>query len=327
MAGARRAALADLVDAADLVLVDAPCSGTGTWRRNPGGALAADPGAARAAGRRCRRGCSTSAAALVKPGGALVYIVCSLLDEEGPEQVVAFLAAPSRLGGATRSPCRGRAAWTGTSPHPGARRHRRLFRRSACAAVLDCVRYSLFGEADAFPARCRCCLRCGLLAVSSGSFGQKPDDQIDPRSLRFQKQGEPALAAGNHAAAERRAGDGAWRPIRATAAAFIALGHVAQAQALPGKAIRYYKDALLLEPNDVGALAGEGDALVQRGAVDRAKDNLARIKTLCKSGLPRRDDARRRDRQGPAAAVQTAQASDKVPPKGQEDQTPTTGKN
>ena len=66
-------------------------------------------------------------------------------------------------------------------------------------------------------------------------------------------------------------------------AAFILLAEVADARGLPGKAIRLYREALLLDPNDTRALRGQGEALVQRGAVARAKDNLAKIKTLCKS--------------------------------------------
>ena len=98
---------------------------------------------------------------------------------------------------------------------------------------------------------------------------------------------------------------------------------------LPGKAIRYYKDALLLEPNDVTALSGEGNALVQRGAVDRAKETLARIKTLCKGDCPASTSLAAAIAKGPPPLVQTAAATDKVPPKGQETTAtaPTTGKN
>lgn len=162
----------------------------------------------------------------------------------------------------------------------------------------------------------------GLLTVSSGSVGQKPDDQINPTSLAFQKRGEAAMAAGNLAAAN----DALETAVVAdpkNRAAFVALGKVAQAQALPGKAIRYYKDALLLEPNDVAALSGEGDALVQRGAVDRAKDNLARVQKLCGSATcPPATTLAAAIAKGPPAPVQTAQASDKVPPKGQEQSAP-----
>lgn len=89
--GEEAAKLADLRDAADVVLIDAPCSGTGTWRRNPEARW-------RLTSARLERLTATQArlldlgATLTKPGGALTYIVCSLLDAEGTAQVEAFLA-------------------------------------------------------------------------------------------------------------------------------------------------------------------------------------------------------------------------------------------
>ncbi|MDQ2892259.1 MAG: RsmB/NOP family class I SAM-dependent RNA methyltransferase, partial [Pseudomonadota bacterium] len=82
--------LADWRGTADSVLVDAPCSGTGTWRRNPEARWRLNQA-------RLDRLQATQAhildlaAALVKPGGAIVYIVCSLLDAEGADRVTAFL--------------------------------------------------------------------------------------------------------------------------------------------------------------------------------------------------------------------------------------------
>ncbi len=49
---------------------------------------------------------------------------------------------------------------------------------------------------------------------------------------------------------------------------------------------RLYREAQLLEPNDVAALKGQGEALVAKGAVVRAKDNLVKIRTLCKGVCP-----------------------------------------
>ena len=85
-------ALSEWRDAADCVLVDAPCSGTGTWRRNPEARWRLTPA-------RLERLVATQAhllevaAGLVRPGGVLVHVVCSLLDVEGRGQVATFLAA------------------------------------------------------------------------------------------------------------------------------------------------------------------------------------------------------------------------------------------
>lgn len=89
--GREAEALAAWHGAADAVLVDAPCSGTGTWRRNPEGRWRLDE-AALARLVRLQRHLLEVAAPLVRPGGRLVYVVCSLLDEEGTGQASAFLA-------------------------------------------------------------------------------------------------------------------------------------------------------------------------------------------------------------------------------------------
>ncbi len=84
-------ALGDLAGAADVVLVDAPCSGSGTWRRNPELRWRVTPA-------RLDRILNMQAQvldvaqALVRPGGALVYAVCSLFTREGAGQIDAFLA-------------------------------------------------------------------------------------------------------------------------------------------------------------------------------------------------------------------------------------------
>ena len=82
--------LADWRNSADLVLVDAPCSGSGTWRRNPEGRW-------RLNAERLDRLIATQqrlldmAAELVRPGGRLAYAVCSLLSREGAGQIERFL--------------------------------------------------------------------------------------------------------------------------------------------------------------------------------------------------------------------------------------------
>ena len=89
-------ALADLAGLADHVLVDAPCSGTGTWRRNPEARwrLTADR-LVKLEGEQDRL--LALAATLVRPGGVLTYVVCSLLPAEGEARVSAFLATTAEF--------------------------------------------------------------------------------------------------------------------------------------------------------------------------------------------------------------------------------------
>jgi 16S rRNA (cytosine967-C5)-methyltransferase len=76
---------------ADAVLVDAPCSGTGTWRRNPEAKWTLD--AERLAGYRAMQArCVDRAIELARPGGRILYATCSLLRCEGEDQVDAALA-------------------------------------------------------------------------------------------------------------------------------------------------------------------------------------------------------------------------------------------
>ena len=83
--------LSDLVGRCDLVFVDAPCTGTGTWRRNPdangGCGRALSSSAARRRTRCCGRRCATCS-----PGGRLLYATCSVLREENEDRIDAFLA-------------------------------------------------------------------------------------------------------------------------------------------------------------------------------------------------------------------------------------------
>ncbi|MBX7496266.1 RsmB/NOP family class I SAM-dependent RNA methyltransferase [Qipengyuania sp. 6B39] len=86
-----REALAQFAGQADAVLIDAPCSGTGTWRRNPEARWRLDEGELTRLVN-IQSELLDIASELVRPGGRIVYVTCSLLDEEGAGQFEAFLA-------------------------------------------------------------------------------------------------------------------------------------------------------------------------------------------------------------------------------------------
>ena len=88
--GQEAEALTEWEGKADHVLVDAPCSGTGTWRRNPEARWRLTPAElGRLAQLQARL--LDLAAPLVKPGGHLTYVTCSLLDDEGKNQITRFI--------------------------------------------------------------------------------------------------------------------------------------------------------------------------------------------------------------------------------------------
>jgi NOL1/NOP2/fmu family ribosome biogenesis protein len=93
MAGETVARLAErLPGRFDRVLLDAPCSGEGLFRRNPAAAAQWRPGHVRGSAER-QRGLLADAARLVGPGGVLVYSTCTFAPEENEQQVAGFLAA------------------------------------------------------------------------------------------------------------------------------------------------------------------------------------------------------------------------------------------
>jgi len=83
--------LADLAGRADLVLIDAPCTGIGAWRRNPDAKWRVRPGSLAVRSQE-QEAALDRAAALVKAGGRIAYVTCSVLAEENDHQVRAFLA-------------------------------------------------------------------------------------------------------------------------------------------------------------------------------------------------------------------------------------------
>ncbi|MFO1185010.1 MAG: RsmB/NOP family class I SAM-dependent RNA methyltransferase [Bauldia sp.] len=83
-------ALADLADRMDRVVVDAPCTGSGTWRRHPDAKWRLSEHGINERGSQ-QRAILASAAAYVRPGGTLTYVTCSVFQDENEDQIAAFL--------------------------------------------------------------------------------------------------------------------------------------------------------------------------------------------------------------------------------------------
>ena len=122
-------------------------------------------------------------------------------------------------------------------------------------------------------------LATATAAVAAPVIG---DDILNPTSIRMAEQGRAALAAGDaNAAIDAFEAALASDPKNVAAFAGIAQGY--EKLGLPGKAVKFYREALVLNPSDISALEGQGKALIARGATARAQVNLARIKALCKT--------------------------------------------
>lgn len=124
-------------------------------------------------------------------------------------------------------------------------------------------------------------LALAALLTASTSYGAPPVP-LDPRAAALVQQGRTALSAGN---VEDAVADfeGALAIQPGHVAIYLNLAEAARKQGMQGKALHYYRQALKLDPSNQYAIAGEGEALVEKGAVEKAKLNLARLEQLCGS--------------------------------------------
>lgn len=147
-------------------------------------------------------------------------------------------------------------------------------------------------------------------ALSAPVVGQRPDDQIAPRSVQIQRQGQTLLAAGKFDQAQDMF-ETALAVDPRNRGAFVDLARVAEKQKLFGKAIRLTNKALALEPNDADAIAVQGGAMVELGAIARAKANYAKLQTICPKGCPQLSMLSAAISRGPAVASAKLPASPK----------------
>lgn len=137
-------------------------------------------------------------------------------------------------------------------------------------------------------------MRISFLAIGAGlvlaslpvaSDAQRADSDIFPRSIALQQEGQAAQEAGDLDLAIDFY-ESALAADPRNRSAIIALAQVARAQGLPGKAIGLYRDALVLEPNDIVALTGQGEALAEKGALEMAREKLAEAQRVCGEKCP-----------------------------------------
>lgn len=149
-------------------------------------------------------------------------------------------------------------------------------------------------------------LAIALIAAMTSSAGMGSATQPDPRAQAMVLEGRAALAAGDAAGAVD-AFEAALAIDPAYAAIYVDLGHAARAQGLFGKAIHFYREALERSPDDYAALAGEGEALAAKGALDGARENLARVEELCGAGCGEAQELAAAIARGPLPRVVTAE--------------------
>lgn len=146
-----------------------------------------------------------------------------------------------------------------------------------------------------------------LALVVSASSGFAAQRSADARAAALIAQGDAALQAGDNQGAVDAfeaafAVDPGYTPV------LLRLAAAARANDLQGKAIRYYREALEREPKNIHALAGEGAALAEKGALAKAKERLAAVEKACgKDACPPAVTLAAAIARGPVTRVQTAE--------------------
>jgi tetratricopeptide (TPR) repeat protein len=149
------------------------------------------------------------------------------------------------------------------------------------------------------------------IALAAPVGGQRSDDQIQPKSIELMHQGQALMAAGKLEEAENLL-ETALAVDPRNRWAYVDLARVAEKQHLYGKAIRMTSKALLIEPNDVDAIAVQGEAMVEMGATARAQENLQKLQKICAAkGCPQVAQLSTVISRGPTVAAAKAPESPK----------------
>ncbi len=124
-----------------------------------------------------------------------------------------------------------------------------------------------------------------LFLATTASVTVAQSAEPDPRAVALVTQGQAALKAGDTQAAID-AYEAALAVDPGYTGVFLELAEAARQDGLQGKAIVYYREALSRDPGNFAAISGEGEALVEKGAVEKAKRNLVRLQSLCGDSCP-----------------------------------------
>lgn len=124
-----------------------------------------------------------------------------------------------------------------------------------------------------------------LFLATTASMSSAGEREPTMRAAELIAQGEAALELGDTQLAidyfeSALAVDPGYTPI------FIHLAEAARLDGLQGKAIGYYREALDRDPGNFAAISGEGEALFEKGAIEKAQRNLAQLESLCGASCP-----------------------------------------
>jgi len=146
-----------------------------------------------------------------------------------------------------------------------------------------------------------------LVGVTASVGDAETPAPLDPRAAALIAEGQAKLAAG-----EVQSAIGAYEAALTIApgqpAIYLRLAEAARREGLQGKAIHYYRAALEREPANFAAISGEGEALLEKGALEKAKQNLAKLQSMCGASCAETKQLAAAIAAGPKTPVLTAEA-------------------
>ena len=146
-----------------------------------------------------------------------------------------------------------------------------------------------------------------LVAVTASTGHSAQPQPIDPRVSALVAQARTELGTGNvDRAVDYYEAALAVQP--GNVAVLLGLADATRRQGMQGKALHYYREALQADPQNVIAISGEGAALVEKGAVEKARRNLTRLEGLCGSSCDATRQLAAAIARGPAPRVVTAES-------------------
>lgn len=146
-----------------------------------------------------------------------------------------------------------------------------------------------------------------IVAVSSSAIFSAPSEALDPRAERLISEGRAAASAGNLQGAID-AYEAALTVEPGNVSVLLALADATRRTGMQGKALHYYRVALSADPRNIAAIAGEGIALAEKGATEKANRNLARLESLCGKNCTEAQKVATAIAKGPSQRVMTAEA-------------------
>lgn len=150
-------------------------------------------------------------------------------------------------------------------------------------------------------------LALSVLAAVTSSVGYSKERQPTPAAAALAAEGRAQLAGGKVGDAidtfeAALAVDPAYTRL------YLDLAEASRQQGLQGKAIHYYRQALEREPGNLAAISGEGEALLEKGAVEKARRNLSQLESLCGRSCNEAQQLAAALAKGPDKTVLTAEA-------------------